>query len=156
MTSPKKDRPDVVARPPLIYLGALAVGTGIDLLWPVALLPEPWPLPAGATLIGLGVIILILGVRGFSRAGTNVPTSLPATALVTGGVHGLSRNPLYVGLSLIYSGIAVMADSAWTLGLLPLVLVFMRYGVIAREEAYLEAKFGGDYRRYKAGVRRWL
>jgi protein-S-isoprenylcysteine O-methyltransferase Ste14 len=75
---------------------------------------------------------------------------------VTSGIHGRSRNPIYVGLFLIYVGIGVAARSPWILIFtLPLALV-MRYGVVAREEAYLERRFGDAYRQYKTRVRRWL
>ncbi|MFI5210728.1 MAG: methyltransferase family protein, partial [Gemmatimonadales bacterium] len=67
-----------------------------------------------------------------------------------------SRNPMYVGMTLLYLGIALWANSLWPLLLLPAVLVVMRRGVIAREEAYLERRFGDEYRSYRARVRRWL
>jgi protein-S-isoprenylcysteine O-methyltransferase Ste14 len=77
-------------------------------------------------------------------------------ALVTSGIHGWSRNPIYVGMSLVYGGIAIAARSPWAFVLaLPLAIV-MRYFVVAREEAYLERCFGDVYRDYKARVRRWL
>jgi protein-S-isoprenylcysteine O-methyltransferase Ste14 len=95
-------------------------------------------------------------LRQFERAGTNHGTHKPATALVTGGLNRFSRNPIYISLSLIYAGIALLANSAWALVLLVPLLIVMHYGVIVREERYLEMKFGEDYRRYKAAVRRWL
>ena len=91
----------------------------------------------------------------FNRAGTNVPTYRPTTALVTGGPYRYSRNPLYISLFLAYAGIGIVADNLWILALgVPLFLI-MRYGVVAREERYLERKFGQAYRDYKASVRRW-
>ncbi len=56
----------------------------------------------------------------------------------------------------IYIGAGVMADAGWVLALLGPLLVVMHYGVIAREERYLERKFGDEYLRYKAKVRRWI
>lgn len=76
--------------------------------------------------------------------------------LVTTGIHGLSRNPIYVGMFLLYAGIGVAARSPWVLVLAVLLALTMRYGVVAREEAYLERRFGDAYREYKAGVRRRL
>ena len=85
-----------------------------------------------------------------------MPTNQPVRALVTTGIHGWSRNPIYVGMFLIYGGIAITAASTWLLALaLPLAIV-IRYGVVAREEAYLERRFGSAYRDYKARVRRWV
>ena len=151
--------PGVIARPPFLYLTCLLVGPALD-----RVLPLPLPLPeaalirwtVGGGLILIGVAIAAAGIRNFSRAATPVPSNRPVRALVTAGIHGWSRNPIYVGMFLIYEGIATVAASAWILALaLPLAFV-IRYGVVAREEAYLERRFGGAYRDYKARVRRWL
>jgi protein-S-isoprenylcysteine O-methyltransferase Ste14 len=85
-----------------------------------------------------------------------VPTNEPTRALVTTGIHGWSRNPIYVGLFLVYAGIAIAARSPWAFILAVPLAITIRYGVIAREEAYLEQRFGDAYRNYKARVRRWL
>jgi protein-S-isoprenylcysteine O-methyltransferase Ste14 len=149
----------VIARPPVLFLAALLLGAFAD-----RLLPLPFALAlmgaarwfGGALLIVLGLALAVAGIRNFTRAGTPVPTNEPTRALVTSGIHGRSRNPIYVGLFLIYVGIGVAARSPWILIFtLPLALV-MRYGVVAREEAYLERRFGDAYRQYKTRVRRWL
>jgi protein-S-isoprenylcysteine O-methyltransferase Ste14 len=71
-------------------------------------------------------------------------------------VTAWTGNPMYLGMALIYAGLAIGADGPIAFALLPLVLIVIQTQVIAREERYLEAKFGEDYRRYKANVRRWL
>ena len=103
-----------------------------------------------------GVADVAGAARLFQKAGTNVPTRKPTTALVTAGLYRFSRNPIYLSLSVIHVGIAVGTDNPWMLTLLVPTLIVVRYGVIAREEIYLEEKFGDDYRRYKAAVHRWL
>ena len=75
---------------------------------------------------------------------------------MTTGIHGWSRNPIYVGMYLIYGGICVAALSPWMLILALPLAVILWHGVVAREEAYLERRFGDAYRDYKARVRRWL
>ena len=90
------------------------------------------------------------------RAGTAIRPTIPTTALVTTGPFRFTRNPLYVGATIIYVGIAVAARSLWALALLLVVLAVMQRGVIDREEHYLERKFGADYVRYKERVRRWI
>lgn len=155
-----KDVAGVLAPPPLIYLGFLVAGLGCDHLWPLAVagsgIPAALRAGLGAALAVLGVIIGIAGLRQFREAGTDVRPDRPTTALVVTGVYRFSRNPLYIALALVYAGIALAADSLWALAFLVPTLVVVRYGVIAREEAYLERKFGDDYRRFKAQVRRWL
>jgi protein-S-isoprenylcysteine O-methyltransferase Ste14 len=148
----------VITRPPLLFLGALLLGIIAD-----RLLPSPFTVPGwgirwvvAGLLILVGVAQVVAAIRNFSRAATPVPTNMPTRALVTTGIHGWTRNPIYVGFFLIYSGIGIAARSPWVLILtLPLTLT-MRYGVVAREEIYLERRFGNAYRDYKTRVRRWL
>ncbi|MFZ0848769.1 MAG: isoprenylcysteine carboxylmethyltransferase family protein [Hyphomicrobiaceae bacterium] len=149
----------VITRPPFLYLACLILGLALEHLLPLRLsLPGTavmqWTVGGGLILIG--VAIVAGGVRNFSRAATPVPSNQPVRVLVTTGIHGWSRNPIYVGMFLLYAGIGIAARSPWVLVLaLPLVII-LRYGVVSREERYLEQRFGDAYRDYKARVRRWL
>jgi protein-S-isoprenylcysteine O-methyltransferase Ste14 len=110
----------------------------------------------GGALILIGLALAAAGIRDFLRARTPVPTNQPTRVLVTTGIHGWTRNPIYLGMFLMYGGIGLAARSAWILTLtLPLAIV-IRYGMVAREEAYLERRFNDAYRDYKARVRRWV
>src|SRR6266853_614255 len=103
-----------------------------------------------------GFVMIGMATRRFVAAGTNIPPYLPTTALVVDGIYGRTRNPLYLGTTLVYLGLSVAAGSLWAIVLVvPLVWV-MNVGVVAREERYLERKFGDAYRAYKARVRRWV
>ena len=149
----------VITRPPLLYLACLILGLVLDQMLSLPLtLPDTalvrWTVGGG--LILLGVAIAAAGIRNFSRAATPVQTSQPVRALVTTGIHGWSRNPIYVGMFFVYAGIALAAQSAWVLVLTLPLTIAMRYGVVAREEAYLERRFGDACRDYNARVRRWL
>jgi protein-S-isoprenylcysteine O-methyltransferase Ste14 len=149
----------VMARPPLLYLAAVVIGFVFDRLlplpFPVAEIdPVHWIIGGLAVLIGLG--LAVAGIRNFARAGTPVRTIKPTRTLVTTGIHGWTRNPIYLGLFLIYGGIGVAAQSPWILVLALLLAITIRYGIVAREETYLERRFGDAYRDYKARVRRWL
>jgi protein-S-isoprenylcysteine O-methyltransferase Ste14 len=156
----RNDQPGVIARPPRLYLAFLAGGVALDLLWPTAIRPDGIPAAlwyggAGA-LIASGVGLMAAAVRAFGRAATPVETYRPTAALVIDGVFRRSRNPMYVALTLLYLGLAVAANNLWLLGLLLPLLALMRYGVVAREERYLAAKFGERYQAYQSRVRRWL
>ena len=149
----------VIARPPLIFLGGVLLGLVLD-----RLLPLPFEilaigrvyLIAGGFMIALGLGVFIAGIRSLSRAATPVPTNRPTRVLVRTGIHGWTRNPIYLGMFLVYAGIGIAARSPWTLLLTLPLGITIRYGVVAREEAYLERRFGDAYRDYKARVRRWL
>jgi protein-S-isoprenylcysteine O-methyltransferase Ste14 len=149
----------VIARPPILFLTALLLGFVSDRLLPVpfAVSGETtvhWVIAGSLILIGFG--LAAAGIGDLSRAGTPVPTNEPTRALATTGMHGWSRNPIYVGMFLIYGGIAVAARSPWALIFTLPLAITIRYGVVAREEAYLERRFGDAYRDYKSRVRRWL
>jgi protein-S-isoprenylcysteine O-methyltransferase Ste14 len=149
----------VIARPPLLFLAALLLGFASD-----RLLSFPFTVPGGdpvhwtvaCSFILIGLALAAAGIRNFSRAARPVPTNEPTRALVTAGIHGWSRNPIYLGLFLLYGGIGIAAHSPSTLILMLPLAITVRYGVIAREEAYLDPRFGDAYRDYKARVRRWL
>jgi protein-S-isoprenylcysteine O-methyltransferase Ste14 len=148
----------VIARPPLLFLVALLLGFILD-----HLLPSPLAIPRtdlhriiAGLLILIGLAVFAAGISNFSSAATPVQGTRPTRTLVTTGIHGWSRNPIYLGMFLVYGGIGVALRSQWIL-ILTLPLAFtMRYGVVAREETYLERRFGDIYRDYKARVRRWL
>jgi protein-S-isoprenylcysteine O-methyltransferase Ste14 len=149
----------VIARPPVLFLAALLLGFVSDRLLPSPFAvpggdPVRWALAGSLLLIGLG--FAAAGVRAFSRAGTPVPTNQPTRALSTTGIHAWTRNPIYLGMFLVYGGIGIAARSPWTLVLTLPLAITIRFGVVAREEAYLERRFGDDYRDYKARVHRWL
>jgi protein-S-isoprenylcysteine O-methyltransferase Ste14 len=151
------DTANVIVRPPIAW--ALAVLAGLALNW---LMPLPF-LPAVVSAGWLGTIVFVLAlvlvawaITTMTRAGSNVPTNLPSTTIVEAGPYRFTRNPIYLGMVLGLIGLAIAFDSLWLLmALVPFALV-IRYGVITREEAYLERKFGDVYRRYRARVRRWL
>src|SRR4029450_6543141 len=148
-----------IPRPPLLFLAALLLGLASD-----RLLPWPFALPgthlvywmSAGSMILVGLALFAAGIRNFSRAGTPVPTNQPTRVMVTTGIHGWTRNPIYLGMFLTYAGLGVAARSPWTLLLVLPLAITIRYGVVAREERYLETKFGATYRAYKASVRRWL
>jgi protein-S-isoprenylcysteine O-methyltransferase Ste14 len=152
----------VIARPPLLFLAALLLG-----FVSAHLLPLPFPVPRiglvhwisaiiAGSLILIGIAVFAAGIRNFSSAATPVQGTKPTRALVTTGIHGWSRNPIYLGMFLVYGGIGIAVRSPWILILALPIAITIRYGVVAREEAYLERRFGDAYRDYKARVRRWL
>jgi protein-S-isoprenylcysteine O-methyltransferase Ste14 len=149
----------VIARPPVLFLAALLLGLASN-----RLLPLPFALPEAGlvhwiiagSLILIGLALAGAGIRNFSRAATPVPTNQPTRTLVTTGIHGWTRNPIYLGMFLVYGGIGVAARSPWILIFTLPLAITIRYGVVAREEAYLERRFGDAYRDYKTRVRRWL
>ena len=107
-------------------------------------------------LIALGIAVDIWFSVTLSRARTPVNPYSPTEALVTSGPYAFSRNPAYVGMAVIFVGIALAAEAPWALLALPLALLTIDRGVIQREEPYLERLFGDQYRGYRSRVRRWL
>jgi len=149
----------VIARPPFLFLATLLLGLALDYALPLPFTVARnglvhWIIAGSLILVGLA--LAVAGIRNFSHAATPVPTYKPVRALVTTGIHGWTRNPIYLGMFLFYGGIGLAARSPWTLLLTLPLAITIRYGVVAREEAYLERRFGDAYRDYKGRVRRWL
>lgn len=150
------DHPGVVVRPPLLYAGVLLLVLFLRWCWPLPMFSHPANLWIGGVLLVLGVAIVATGRRAMQSGGTNIDPYKPCTAIVQSGPFRFTRNPLYLGLTLLYLGLTIMFNTGWGIVLLvPLVLI-MHWGVVLREETYLERKFGDSYRDYRLRVRRYF
>lgn len=149
----------VLARPILLFPAAILLGFSLDHLLPLPFVVptfEPVHRIVPCFLILAGLTLFAAGAHNFSRAETPLPTNQPARELVTTGIYRWTRNPVYLGFFLAYFGIGIATRSPWILVLTLPLAITIRYGIIAREETYLERRFGDSYRDYRAHVRRWL
>ena len=151
------DTANVIVRPPLAWALAVIAGLALDWLMPLPFLPAD--VPAG----GLGILVFVVALAlatwaivTMTKAGSNVPTNRPTTTIVESGPYRFTRNPIYLGMFGGLIGLAIAFDTLWLLLMLVPFALVIRYGVVAREEAYLERKFGDLYRGYRLRVRRWL
>lgn len=146
----------VTLNPQIVYLGAFLIGAGLH-WW------RPWPLFAGRwtghlvgwPLVVAAGILVLWAERTLKSAGVD-PAFEPVDQVVTTGPFAFSRNPMYLGTTLIYAGFGLIVNTVWVFVLLPAVLAFMHYGVIKREEQYLAAQFGDEYHQYCERVGCWL
>ncbi|TCN28410.1 methyltransferase family protein [Sinorhizobium americanum] len=152
-----RDNSGAVVRPPIAWVLAVVAGIVFDAVFPLPFLspdvPAGW---LGAIVFLAGLAMLIWAAATFRRAGTHIQTVEPTTKIVEDGPYRYSRNPIYIGMFVGLIGLALAFDSLWLLFMLVPFYFVIRYGVVAREEAYLERKFGDLYRAYKTRVRRWL
>lgn len=150
---------DVRFPPPLIPL--VAIGSGIVLQWlgPAILMPLAnlliWRSVGGfLCLIGLGMNVL--AVYEFKRTRQNPSPRTPTPELVMRGPYRISRNPMYLGLGLFQIGLGLLLNNLWVSLLTFPAWIAVQYIAIIPEEAYLEQRFGDQYRQYRATVRRWI
>lgn len=142
--------------PPLVFLAYLIAALGLHLLMP---LPAPWPTATGivgAVLLLGGFWLAGSGVSRMLRSHTSPDPAQPSTALVTDGPYRFSRNPIYLGFSLIFLGFALLAGTLWGLLLTPFLLVTITRLIVRAEERYLHGRFEQRYREYTSRVRQWL
>jgi protein-S-isoprenylcysteine O-methyltransferase Ste14 len=158
MTDTSGDTPSVVIFPPLIPLAVLVVGVILNFLMPLGLLAHVLFLGrmvVGAIIFIVGIGMVVAANRIFQQIGTHARPSQPTLALATTGAFTWTRNPMYVGGSLTLVGIAIVFALDWVIPLLVVSLPLVHYGIVLREEQYLERKFGDEYRHYKTRVPRY-
>lgn len=145
--------------PPIVYLAGLVIGYIVWWFWPVPIVPGEWSLAArvvGAIAFLIGAWLIATAAVNFSRIGEDPNPMVTTNALTFDGPYRFSRNPMYLGMALILGGFALLGNALWPLLALIPVIWIIRTEVIAKEERYLEAKFGSEYRDFKARVRRWI
>lgn len=154
----EEDSAQVRFPPPLVYAGMLFLGFAVGRLIgrPAVGLDMMTGSVIGILLALTGTVVMLAAIGVFRKLGNNLEPWRPATTVVSTGVYRFTRNPMYLGMALIFTALALIFDSLAALLLLPAVIIIIQTQVIAREERYLEAKFGETYLAYKQQVRRWL
>lgn len=154
-----RENAGVIAPPPLLALATIILGLFLDWLLPAYVLTlflsTVSRVVIGGVLIGLGLALIVPANLAFRSAGTHAEPWKPSTALVTNGIFGWLRNPMYVGGTLFLIGLAILLASDWMLVMTVAFVVVLHFGVVRREERYLEAKFGDAYRQYRDSVPRY-
>ncbi|MEO5721386.1 MAG: isoprenylcysteine carboxylmethyltransferase family protein [Chthoniobacterales bacterium] len=155
-SSPPSDHPGVIAFPPLIWLVGAALSGLVHYFFPNRMTHPAFALALGIALALAAPAFAFWAARTMKAAGTNVNPSEPALTIVRGGPYRFTRNPMYLALSVLQVALGFLLNDWITLlFVIPLVLI-LHYGVILREERYLEQKFGGQYLALKRTVRRWI
>jgi protein-S-isoprenylcysteine O-methyltransferase Ste14 len=155
--SDAKDNANVLIPPPVAWALVFLIGLGLDWVRPLSFVPAGIPrIWIGGIVVAIGVALVVWALVTFRKAGTRVEPYKPTTVIVAHGPFALTRNPIYLGMFLGQIGLAVGFDSLWVLAMLVPFFLVIRYGVVAREEAYLERKFGQVYLEYRSRTRRWL
>jgi protein-S-isoprenylcysteine O-methyltransferase Ste14 len=151
------DNPGVKILAPFIYTVFFLIGLVLEYVLPLpALLPNVMAWLTGWLLAVASLFFILPAMRSFHSARTSMIPFRPAFSLVTHGVYGITRNPMYVSLLLLYAGISIFLNFWWPIALAPALIVAVDRMVIVKEEAYLVRRFGEEYRRYRERVRRWI
>lgn len=159
MTNDISHQPNTIPWPPLIYLPGVALGFILNWLLPLPWITRPlseilfafgWLIAAG------GIAMIAMAIRAMRRANTTLRPHRGADHLVTTGPFALTRNPLYVGNTMIMIALGLISGIAWFLPLAIIGACLTQKLAIEREEKHLEAKFGKRWRDYSKKVRRWL
>jgi protein-S-isoprenylcysteine O-methyltransferase Ste14 len=152
----RPDNPGIHFPPPLIYLCAVIGGALLDRQWPLAIDLDAARNALAWMLLAVSVLLSASSVRLFQQKRTSVIPVRPASALVTTGPYRFTRNPMYVGLTLLTTSVGLFLDTLWPILLLMPALRIVHRFVIVREEHYLHRRFGAEYDAYTRQVRRWL
>jgi protein-S-isoprenylcysteine O-methyltransferase Ste14 len=157
VASESQDHPDFLpVPPPLIYVLPLVISLSLRKWLPDIPIAQPVRRIAGLLLVASGGGLVAWCARSMQQAQTPLNPTKPVRTLVTEGPFEFSRNPGYLGMATVYTGLALVLNSLSALPALPVALLVMTRGVIAPEEAYLDRRFGEEYCSYQARVRRWL
>jgi protein-S-isoprenylcysteine O-methyltransferase Ste14 len=143
--------------PPVVYVAGFLLGLAAGKLWRIAFAIPP----RVGLLVGLFCMLFWIGlwvsaVPRFARAKTAISTHRPVTSLITSGIYSRTRNPLYIGWTCLYVGVAMLLQAWWCMVMLIPVAMVIDRGIVRKEEEYLRDKFGEEYLQYKSRVRRWL
>ena len=154
----KSKGPGVYIPPPLFYVLIFIAAVTLQKKIPIA-----DAIFNIQTMKVMGIIFLIIAsfflfrsLRQFFQSKNTVILIKPASSLQKTGIYSISRNPMYVGLSIVYLAITCFIGNWWNIILFPILFLIVQEYIIKREEEYLELEFGQQYEEYRRTVRRWL
>ncbi len=158
MMQNKKDNPGVYIPPPLFYVLTFLAAVFIQNKFPInnSLFQMQMIKIFGIILIVIALFFLVRSLRQFFQSKNTLMTIRPASSLQANGIYSITRNPMYVGLAIVYLGITCLIGNWWNIILFPILLTIVQEYIIKHEEKYLERRFGQEYLNYKYKVRRWL
>lgn len=147
-----------VLPPSLICLGAISAGIILHEVWPLGVLQQLvlLRLIIGIAFVLVGIVLTVSSIRAFRHAGEKTSQRASTVKIVQTGPYRVSRNPMYVAYVIISMGIAIVLGNGWIMFLMVPAILLIHAGVVRREEHYLRAKFGDEFKRYRLQVRRWL
>ena len=153
-----KDRPAIIAPPPLLALACIGIGLIAGYYKPLPFFPGPTAVRAvvAIVLFMIAVILVVLSRRELVKHREHPNPYKPTSAIVTSGIYGLTRNPIYVGFHFVVLAVAVGANNAWLFLAAVVLFILLWFGVVRAEERYLSGKFGAEYDDYRRKVRRWI
>jgi protein-S-isoprenylcysteine O-methyltransferase Ste14 len=153
-----REHPGIYIPPPLIYAAFFIVSFLLQKRWPLnrGWLDTSLAQAAGWLLVALYLILAFISIRQFVVSKNTIVTIKPATSLQTNGIYAFTRNPMYLSLLFLYSGLAVFFGNWWTFMMLPFLVISIQWYVIRKEEEYLHHAFGTQFEAYKRKVRRWI
>lgn len=153
-----KDRPAIIAPPPLLALGGIAAGFIAARFKPLPFFPGPASarVAVSVVLFLVPVAIVVVARRELIRHKEHPNPYKPTSAIVSSGIYRFSRNPIYIAFLIVVLATAIAANNAWLLLSILLLFVLLQFGVVRPEERYLAAKFGAEYEEYRSRVRRWI
>ena len=150
------DHAGVAFHPPILLVTFLLLGFVLRAIVPLSFAPEQSVALIGPIIVAMSFAMFFWSIATMRRSGGSIPTGEPTDAIVLTGAYRYSRNPIYVSMVALLIGVGVWGNTLWLIGLAVMAAYLLWWGVISREEGYLERKFGSDYTSYKSQVRRWL
>jgi protein-S-isoprenylcysteine O-methyltransferase Ste14 len=158
MSNKKKDNPGIFIPPPLIYAAIFFLSILMQKIIPIdnSFFESQNATIAGIVLIAIALLFILPALIKFVQSKNTLVTIKSATSLQTKGIYSLTRNPMYMGLLILYSGIAMLEGNWWTFIFIPLIIIIVQSYVIRGEENYLQRAFGEEYNAYRKKVRRWI
>jgi protein-S-isoprenylcysteine O-methyltransferase Ste14 len=148
--------PGIIVPPPLIYIIGFLLAYAMNGFYPIPMFGPPLSIVLALIAVTPSAVLGLWSLLEFWRAKTNPLPHKPSSSLVIIGPYRITRNPMYVSLTLFYISLGFLLGISWTFVFLPAVILVMHYYIIRREESYLESRFGEQYQAYKQQVRRWL
>lgn len=158
MTTVEK-RPNTLPWPPIVYVAAVAAAIVLHWLLPLPWIPRPLSellFAVGWLVVGAALVIEFSAMRTMARAKTTIMPHRGSDHLVTSGPFSFTRNPIYLGNTMLMIGIGLIAGIVWFVLLAPVAAFVTQKLAIEREEQHLEIRFGKKYRDYAKKVRRWI